>query len=405
MASDWIDTFLTLTEGLRSPRIFRLWAGISTIAGALQRRVYTELEAGTCYTNLYVLLTGVPGTGKSVAIAEVRKLWASLGREMYIGPDNPTKPALFERLANAMRIVKMDSGETNIFSSLAVPCEEFGVLITKFDNEFLATLSHIWNNPPVIDAPRVTKEDYIVEKPNMTIVAGVQPDTLGMTFPELAWGQGFTSRLVFIFSEEVEFNNANFFRKRREATSSPELVAPLREMFDLNGEVEWTQEAMNAHIAWLDAGQPTAPTHSRLKFYNVRRNEHMVKLAMIAAVSAGRGLLVTLPDLLRAREWLFEAERYMPDVFRAMAQKSDQQTIADLHYAMFTYWARKAPNPVPLEDELLVNWLKDRVTSERIAKVIEIAERGGWFRRAPGSNGARPRWIPRPLDEVTMKLN
>ena len=77
MAEDWIDTFMASTEGTYSPRRFRLWSAISTIAGALERRVYTKGKL-TTYPNLFVALAGGSGNGKTVGAMHARDFWAGL---------------------------------------------------------------------------------------------------------------------------------------------------------------------------------------------------------------------------------------------------------------------------------------------------------------------------------------
>lgn len=61
---DWIECFLEYTKGLPSPEIFRLWAGISTIAGMLERKVWVTTSGGTIYPNIYAVLVAPPAVGK-----------------------------------------------------------------------------------------------------------------------------------------------------------------------------------------------------------------------------------------------------------------------------------------------------------------------------------------------------
>src|SRR6266481_9773574 len=56
LAQDWIEAFMDYTGGLPSPAIFRLWAGISTLAGAQERRTRVMSAGRPIYPNLYVLL-------------------------------------------------------------------------------------------------------------------------------------------------------------------------------------------------------------------------------------------------------------------------------------------------------------------------------------------------------------
>lgn len=393
---DFIDSFLAATEGMRSPPIFRLWAAISCLAGILQRRVYTYTHVSTdpLCPNLYVVLVGSPASGKSLAINEVKKLWSRI-RGFHIASDNVTKASFVTELQGAIRTFMNGSGIPAIFCSLGAPIAEFGVFIPRFDMEFLSTLTHIWDNPPKYREPRVSLPDREVDMPNLNIISGVAPDFLGELFPEVAWSQGFTARFLFIYSENLKFDNKNYFKKRP-AIDIASLVPFLESAYNLSGEFEWSVEAQEAHIEWLDAGEPGAPEHNRLKHYSSRRAAHIAKLAMISAVSAGHGLFVELSDLERARTWLFAAEAVMPDTFRAMGQKSDTQIIFDLHEHLYTLYSRVARDQrQPIADEIVWTFLSERAPSMTIPRIIETAERSGVIRRAPGMN-SRPRWIPRP---------
>lgn len=388
-----------LTEGIRTPPIFRLWAGISTIAGVLQRRVFTYTEASSdpLCPNLYIILAGPPATGKSIIINETRKMWSTV-KGLHIASDNFSKASFVAELQNATRSYINGSEDMSMFCSLAAAIDEFGVFIPRYDLEFLSVLTRIYDNPADHKEPRITREDRVVIRPNLNIIAGVAPDFMAEIFPEVAWNQGFTSRFLFIYSEPIQFTNKTYFNKRQEHNML-ELTTKLSKFFDLGGEFELSQETQEAHISWLDAGKPDAPEHGRLRHYASRRDTQILKLAMISSVSSGKNLYIDIEDYERAREWLFEAELVMPDVFRAMKQKSDAQLIQDLWYYLNQKYSRLAYDQrVPIDDKELWEFLKERTTSPSIPKVIETAERSGVIRRAPGS-GITPKWIPRPQNE------
>ena len=396
---DWIDAFMEASGDIHSPAIFRLWVGISTVAGVLQRRCYTYTVANVepLCPNLYILLVGEPSTGKGNAITLAKQLWTRV-KGLRLAPDNPTKASFFERLDNAERVFMNGSNEVEIFHSLAAPIPEFGVFIPRYDMEFISDLSHVFDNPPKYDKPRTSVRSFDIDKPNLNIVGGATPDFMNDLFPEAAWGQGFTSRFVFVFSAQVKFDYTDYFTKRIK-TPLDSLVPALKSFYELGGEFEWSKEAAEAHINWLEAGEPGAPEHSKLKSYLGRRKTVLPKLAMISAVAAGHRLFVTLEDYTRAHSWLTEVEAVMPDVFRSMAQKSDSQLVHDLYEHVYREYAKQVVQlRVPIPDEFLWKFLRDRTPSSNIPKIIETAERSGMIRRAPGVS-VSPRWIPRPLHE------
>jgi hypothetical protein len=105
----------------------------------------------------------------------------------------------------------------------------------------------------------------------------------------------------------------------------------------------------------------------------------------------GNGLVVTLPALNRARDWLLHAEQLMPDVFREMVQRSDSQLIQELHYFLWKLWLKEKK---PIHESRLIHFLQTRVPSEKVLRVLEIAARSSIIKLV-----ADKQWIPRPTHE------
>ena len=75
LCSDWIKTLGQYVEHTESPRQFWIWAGISTIASALQRKVWLPFGMETIYPCLYIMLVAHPGEcRKGPPIAFSRKI-------------------------------------------------------------------------------------------------------------------------------------------------------------------------------------------------------------------------------------------------------------------------------------------------------------------------------------------
>lgn len=394
--SDWIDGFVKATNGVPSPEDFRLWTAISTISGALERKTWTEGSARPIYPNLYTLLVGPPGSGKTNAIWKGRELWRGL-KGMKVAPDNVTKASLMDVFVKALKTdVNAAGTQMTAYSPLAVACSEFGVFFTSHDTEFLSAINEIYEGPPNYTEERRTSTDVTIVKPNLVLLAGTQPDFLGTFLPEEAWGMGFTSRLIMIFSGEAP--KINILGPKIDHDVS-HLLPALESIYNLRGEFLWTDEAMTAMNAWGVAGCPPHLEHNKLKHYNARRAVHSVKLSMVAAASRAGSLTVTLEDFERAQDWLLTAEKKMPDIFHSMAQKSDAQVLEDLHMHVYQIYSSVArENRKPIRDEVLHNFLSDRVPSWQVEKIIDLAAKMGLIK--PGT--MPDEWVPRPkLDILT----
>ena len=52
---------------------------------------------------------------------------------------------------------------------------------------------------------------------------------------------------------------------------------------------------------------------------------------MVACVSDGNELIITIEHYNRALEWLLEAEIYMPDIFKSISVGGDAKAIEDIY--------------------------------------------------------------------------
>lgn len=377
---------------MRSPRSFRLWSAIGTIAAVLERRCWTVTDVKPLFPNLYTVLAGSPASGKTIMVNKSKEMLRPLIRPdgVKLGPDNPTAASFMDALAGAAKIVNGLS-----HAAMYVPCTELGDLISKFDKDFVAKLTTIFDNPDDYSMPRRSVTSLMIEAPTVNILAAATPDALGDIIPESAWGQGFTSRVIFVYGG-IPTMKRNIFKKSSEADLSG-LKTLLVEFFEeLYGEFIWEPDAQAAMGHWFNEEKlEPVPTYGRLVNYCGRRDTHAMKLAMVSAVSAGHGLTVTLSDFRRAQSWLFEAETTMPDVFRAMAQKSDTQLLQDAHYWLHNRYFRVPKDQrIAIKEREIGRWFESKVPHEKIAGLILALVQNGRARKLEFGG-----YIPNPIDD------
>lgn len=114
-----------------------------------------------------------------------------------------------------------------------------------------------------------------------------------------------------------------------------------------------------------------------------------IKLSIVSAVAGTGQLVIRDQDVVRALSWLLAAESKMPDVFREMLGKSDSQVIDEMHYMVTMLYAKTKK---AVGTTLLWEFLRQRVPSEKIEKILLTAERSGALVH-PG--GAQDLWVPK----------
>ena len=402
--TDLISDFMALTEGAVSPHLFRLWSGISLVAGALERRVWARVGDFLTYPNLYTLLVAPPGVGKQV-VEIVQELWQETPQPgttsspaFHVAPDSVSKASLMDTLNDAKRSFLPPRGSLITYHSLLIAAEEFGVLLPAYDQEFIASLNKVFNNPSRYSerrrASNVKKLD--IELPQLNILAGVAPSYFVGTFPEEAWSTGFARRIIMIYSSETPFKEL-FVESPGRAEHRAGLLHRLQTLAGLYGQILWTEDAAEALAEWHRSGAGKGglpvPEHSKLEHYSRSRTMHAIKLTMVSAIARTGELVVELVDVRRAIAWLLEAEALMPDIFRAMAGRSDVQVLEELHYFVQQQWMRNRQQAV--SGESLRRFLAARMPHDKIESLLSMADKTSIVARLAGTDT----WLPRPKHE------
>lgn len=378
-ADDWITAFMQATEGINSPAIFRKWGAIAAVAGALERKVWIRSAGSTLFPNMYIIFIAPPGGGKSETTWRVQSLWRKLSSH-HVASGSVSRAALIDDLREAERTATIPGGTSPLlqFHSLLVCANELGVLLPTYDNEFMNTLTDLWDGKVYSERKRTRDLKFELKRPILNLLAAGQPAYLRDMLPEGAWDQGFLSRTILIFNSEniqVELNLLDE-GESQDAVNTPafdQLAIRLQQIGNVVGRMKFTKEAAEFIHNWHNNGRPPVPTHPKLANYNVRRTLHLLKLSMISSISADpTSLIINLPHVERALDWLLEAEIYMPDIFKSMSVGGDAKVIEETWFFLYTLWKK---NREPIPEHRLVAFLQARAPIHKVMTIIEIMVR------------------------------
>lgn len=359
------------------------------VGAALERRVWVKTGNFVTFPNLYTLLVAPPGTGKQV-ISTVREIMYNVMepgtrlRAFRVADKSVTKASLIDILFESKKTKVRPNGESYSYSALFVGSEEFSVLLPSHDMEFIGSLNGIYNNeenhterrrhghPPRIE----------IEFPVLNLLGGIQPSLMSSNFPEEVWTTGLGRRVIMVFSSETRIRNP-FEVTERPSSLRLRLMTRLGEISKLEGQITWGPVAMEKFIAWWMEGGPPVPNHTKLNSYRTNRAMNMMKLCGIAVASRGGEMVIDDDDWTRALSWLIEAEKTMPDIFRAMGGKSDQSVIEELHrWAVAKYLKDKSE---PIDIGLIFSFVMERVPSEKVKHIVDLAEKAKAIERVAGT--------------------
>lgn len=384
MRSDWIDAFISHTDSLTSPLLFRKWAAIGAVAGALERKVWVRSMSAKLYPNMYVILVAPPGVGKTEVTWRVREYWDGL-KEHHLASTSVTKASLIDELAAAGRRVITHNQEEPVdgFNSLLMCINELGVLIPAYENEFMNTLTDLWDCKHYSERRRSRNIEIKIDKPQLNLIAACTPSYLMHVLPEGAWDQGFLSRTMLIYSGDRQLRSL-FAETTMDVGKHKQLKEDLIEISNLYGEINFSPEAAELMDSFHLSGGDPKPDHPKLISYTIRRTVHLIKLCMVASVSRSSELEITVEDFQRALNWLTEAEAEMPDIFKAMSQGGAGKVMEEAWYFIFTTHAKEGK---PVLKHRLIKFLQERVPVHNIETTIKMLEEGKMIEHQLTSGG------------------
>lgn len=376
--NDWIEGFLEYTKHTGSPEIYRKWAAVSIISAGLERKVWSVTRGKPRYPNLYVVLVGPPGVGKTLMSAIASEFIRSL-KGHHVSYSSVTKASLIDTLNAARRdLVRPNENPSVVsFNSLYVASNELGVLLPAYDNEFMATLTDLWDCLPYSEKRRTKDLLVQIERPQLNLFAACTPSYLMSTLPEGAWDQGFTSRTIFVFSAESQYVGL-FDTPENNEDLGDSLKENLRAISGLYGPVDWTVEAKEVISNWAISGCQPEPDHPRLFAYLSRRLDHTVRIATAIMVSETKNLLMKKDHVLRAIDMLVEAEAFMPDIFK-MSGGSHARVIDDTYHYVARLFVKE--NKRPVAASRVYAFVGQRVPAHNVERVVQVMERANLLKK------------------------
>jgi len=316
---DFLSTYLAYASDTEVPAIFHRWSAIAGIGAMLGRQFYLQHGHFKINPNIYCMLVGSPGTRKSTAIKLFKKLIVQAGYRT-IAANKTTKEKFLLDLAGETEGHNRDADaflDGGLFGdATASDDKEMFIMADEFNNffgngniEFLSLLGDLWDFDGVFENRIKNGKSVLINNPTISILGGNTPTNIALAFPAEIFGQGFFSRMLFIYGEPNGRRIA--FPKSVDDSRHREIAERLRSIKEcvsgpaiLSKEGEGLLERIyNESSGGID--------DVRFESYSNRRFSHLLKLCLV--VSASRlSTEIRKQDVLFANTILSHAEYAMP---------------------------------------------------------------------------------------------
>ena len=376
---DWLREYLRYTSESEAPDIFHFWTGVSTIAGALRRKVWIDQLYFQWTPNFYVVIVAPPGiAAKSTAMGIGMRLLREV-EGIHMGPNSLTWQGLTSALEEAQTLIQLGDDRFQPISCLTIALSELGTFLKPQDTALVDLLVDLWDGQvrPWRHKTRTTGEVNIMN-PWMNIIGCVTPAWLRENFPSYLIEGGLTSRIVFVYADrkrQLVPYPADVIDPKRFESHTAALVDDLRAIAELQGEYRLDNQAKEWGANWYNKhwGQQTAATISdRYSGYLARKQTHMHKLAMVLAAAQRDELVITVEELLSAERLLKVHEQHLEQIFETVGVRDigrmQREVLAVIRAAGV------------ITGQLLMHRMSDQMSSRQLDEVLATLSRSGDIR-------------------------
>jgi hypothetical protein len=333
---NWIEAYMKYTEHTESPRQFHLWTAISTIAGALRRRVWLDMGHFQWTPNLYVIFIAPPGVAAKSTTASIGSRLLRQVPDIHFGPESVTWQRLIQALGQAAvpvypPDVEIDPVATpaTYMSAITIVASELGTFMDPKDRQMMDILVDLWDSKKGIwTRSTKTQNEDVIENPWVNLIACTTPAWLKDNVPDYLIHGGFASRCVMVYADKKEkliaypdeHQPKDFDEQGEKLVHDLEIISRLYGKFTLAPEArQWGRE-------WYGEHWKTSDPDERVGGYRSRKQTLIHKLAMILSAAHSNSLVITKHDLQHAYAIVSALEAEMKKVLDliGMSQETKQ---------------------------------------------------------------------------------
>jgi hypothetical protein len=272
-----------------------------------------------------------------------------------------------EKLATDMSIAYVD-GHSSVTASIS----ELGTLFTSSGMDMVVFLTDIYDCPTAWTHKTKGGGTTKIKAPFLNLLAGTTPSWLATAMPLDNIGIGFTSRVVFVYSDEPRVQEpiqklAPKYKKLRQL-----LLDDLTTISTLYGEMKMAPDAYELYSEWYKSRiNQSRDTDNRMMGYFERKPIHVIKTAMVLTLAESDSTVISVNAIERALGTLVDIEPGLKNAFGAVGKNPLSLDIEDVGQLI-----AKSEGGIPFAK--ILDMYKHSVDRVQLAEIMDILVTTGY---------------------------
>lgn len=319
----FLQNYLNFTSGSEVPENYHFWSGVYALSAIVNRQVWLPMGQYTLYPNLYVVLLGPPGNGKSLAMDTAQTLVEDVGGINFSG-DAQTKESLVRYLRDNCKKVLDVSGSLIEITPIAMFATELSHLLGPNSGHMIDFLTTIYTKDRRYVTRTKNKGDDVIERPFVGLIACTTQDWITTYLKSDIIGGGFTRRVIFV-NEPVGASVEDKSLRRPFLTVRPEqavardnVLAYAENLKSVKGEFTWDPGAKYEYERWYMTRD--IPKDMDTQAYYKTKPNQVLKVAMLVALSKTPETIIRKEDFEVALALFAQTERTLTRVFQGIGR-------------------------------------------------------------------------------------
>lgn len=364
----FLRNYAAFTTGNECPINYHLWCGIASLSAIVSRRVWIDMGIFTIYPNLYLVLLGEPGNGKTTAMRIAKNLVRELPNIPFSG-EAQTKESLVRNMRDSCAKTYDFNGKTIIYTPITIFITELSHFFGPNSGHMIDFLTTIYDENRY-EAKTKNKGDDILEGPYVTMLACTTQEWVTAYLKADIIGGGFTRRVIFVNEPTSDDKTRRIAFPKitdEQVAAGRKMLEYARELEKVKGPLKWEPSARTYYEQWyINRDVPNDPD---IRGYYRTRHVQILKVAILICLSESLDMTLSTEHIQVATALLEKTETTLKKVFQGIG-RNELNVIANR--AMD--YLGNAP-----EHGFEING-----TKEKRKAILEKQLRGLMFRDAPG---------------------